>query len=95
MRKTRITTREVFRAKALSDAVPSLIKAIRAEQLGAVWAVAWSHQRGDHYHRHRAGKELDRSFDQTNQTEHEKAETMPPLELQALSFPGFLDFLGR
>ncbi|CAN0183327.1 unnamed protein product [Ectocarpus sp. 6 AP-2014] len=64
-----------------------------AQQLVDLWDVSYSRQRNDHHYC--AVKEPGTASDKIPMAEREDRRGDSPLQLKILSFPGFLDFLGR
>ncbi|CAM9935619.1 unnamed protein product [Ectocarpus sp. 4 AP-2014] len=64
-----------------------------AQQLVDLWDASYSRQRNGHHHC--AVKEPGTASDKIPKAEEEDRRGDSPLQLKTLSFPGFLDFLGR
>ncbi|CAM9401236.1 unnamed protein product [Ectocarpus sp. 8 AP-2014] len=64
-----------------------------AQQLVDLWDVSYSRQRNDHHYC--AVKEPGTASDKIPMAEREDRRGDSPLQFKILSFPGFLDFLGR
>ncbi|CAM9397299.1 unnamed protein product [Ectocarpus fasciculatus] len=64
-----------------------------AQQLADLWEVSYSRQRNEHHHG--AVKEPETASENIAKAEQEDMVGTSPRQLKILSFPGFLDFLGR